>query len=921
MYFSLHRTNPIIQAAIGIAIAAALILIPFSVTQLLGAVFLVLLPGYWAFQSLGFRAPITSPFTWAAAFLTSLIIIPLAVNIAGLLFGLNIPSVVITLSALTFLAAFLSTLATSKQPLIEGEVSKRACGVLLALSLFLALFVVMTFIPIMTRKGLPPVTIGDWDKHGALIWTLADSGVPPEDIFLGATPEHPLAYYYFFHLLAALFHILTHQSLDFRWIFIIPSAALAFSFPFLLFALAHSFFKKNTRAALVSTFFTILVGGLDFIAIWMSLHHEGKPVLSLSSWLDYLHVERWAPPTGLQLNIFIDYFVWVPHHLAALALLVVAWFLWVRRPQWRFLRFWFPLIFASLAGFSVYVALGAFAGLVVWGLWEIGLSLLRKEEAWPSNWRVLSVRGIWLLGTTTLLALPMLWLYWQGRTPGRGVAFATPSLAIETFWPALKQIPFNGGHLHIVSFILEYLLEFGIGFFLLIFGIYITVRAYRSTSWGQNQLLKTILRTSAWRWMFSTGITALLLITFFESSGARPDAGYYGTLNDFGMRVVMPLQIVLGILAGMFILWWKQTPKPSRYFWGVVIFATLLIVPGLLATGWEMGTMAFARYKRGWPFDKSLLQALSYVRTNTPPDMTLQLSVDSPSELYLLARRKPSLWGRTAPLVSSNQPRGYQLVRVFKEAFETEDPERSARLFAENNVDLILVKPMDRVPHAHPEKFKNTDFFHLVFDNGSVQLYQVVKKAPLSTFLTLAARAADAREAGDFEKARELYAQAVAQETDPGMREDILMQWAIMERFQNPEAAVPLFRQLIAMDPHNTEAHANLGAILVNLGQNDEAITELTYVINNSPEHYWAWRLLGNAYEKENNWIKALDAYHHAAEVAKPHTKDQSIVVLGMISSASQGGDCEQARSIAQQYATLLEEQHEDLSSVLASCQ
>jgi predicted Zn-dependent protease len=147
------------------------------------------------------------------------------------------------------------------------------------------------------------------------------------------------------------------------------------------------------------------------------------------------------------------------------------------------------------------------------------------------------------------------------------------------------------------------------------------------------------------------------------------------------------------------------------------------------------------------------------------------------------------------------------------------------------------------------------------------------------------------------------------------------MQWAIMERFEEPEAAASLFEQVLALAPNDVEAHANYGAVLLGLGRADEAVSALRFVVAEDPDHYWGWRLLGGAYEKQDAWDEARAAYQHAADVAKPGSKEQSVVVVGIIKNAVRGGRCEQAEEIAQLYGELLSAQSEEIAPILAECQ
>ncbi len=886
--------------------------------QLAGAFLLLMSPGYWGWRLLGFHSSLRSPFTWAAAFLTSLVIVPLTLNVASIAFGFLPITVIATLLALSIaLATLVHWRKPPAEPLWREEAPWWVLSLLIGLSGIIAAWVIASYIPIKTPDGLPWVIMGDWSKHGALIWTLASSGVPPEDIFLGSPPAHILTYYYFFHLWAAVLHLLTGQSLDLRWAFMLPAAGLAFSFPVLLYGLGCALFRR-ARAALLTTYFVVLVGGLDLIAVGIVLRQQNAPIFQLSSWIKFPHIDAWAPPRGLLINLFYAYFIWTPHHLAALALLLMGWFLWMRRPQWRALRFWAPLISASMIGFSVYLTIVAAAGIGGWLIWEAALSLKRRDADNLKQWKTWALRGLWLWAITAILALPMLWIYWQGRTPGRGVIFAAPTSAVVKLWPQLAQLP---PWLQPFLYFLQYFFDFGVGLALLALGVILTILAYVSSSWRTHQpAASSILRTSAWRWIFSTGVIALLLVTLFESAGAAADANAYVTLNDFGMRVIMPAQILAGLMAPIALIWARNL----RWRWDAMLLAAvavLLVAPGILATGWEMTSMALAKYRLAWTISNPELQALAFVRNETPRDIHFQLSPDQLSEKYLIARRRPVLWGRTAPLISSDQPRAHQLLHDFNEAFHTEDANRSAQLFAENGVDLIFVTSAERTPAMHPKKYQDAERFRLVFDNGWVQMYQVGDKPAISPRITLPARALRARQGGDIERARKLYAQAVEAEPDPGLRKDILMQWAIMERFEDPQTAVDLFRQVLALEPGDVEAHANLGAALLGLGQVDDAISVLTFVVRRDRGHYWGWRMLAEAHERQGHLKHALDAYRHAVEaVSDPDSKAASVAVMGMIRSAAYLGRCEQAFAISQQYESLLQEQSENPASALKPC-
>ena len=915
---------PIIQALSGIALAIVLLLLPIPVFQLIGAIILVALPGYWTWRLLGFFSPLASPFIWAAVIFTVFAVVPIGVNFVAMLLGLNFIVIVLTLVFMTLIPAVLFQRRQKEtvDHILDESIPTWVYVLVTGLGIFLGLMVVMSYAPILTIKGLPWVTMGDWDKHGAIIWTLSESGVPPEDFLIGSNPSITFTYYYLFHLIPAQLHILTRQHFDLRWIFIVPTVALAFALPTLLFVLAQALLKRLNLAVLV-TFFVTLVGGLDLVAVAILLDQESLSLLKLINWVRYLHIESWANPTGLNIIGFYNYFIWVPHHLAALGLLVAAWILWMRRPAWRALRFWFPILFASMIGFSVYVSIAAMAGLVVWLGWE-GLVLLREDgvSQLRQQWKTWILRGLGIAVMMTILAAPMLWQYWQGSSPGRGVAFESPALAVAQVFEWLTQAPLNSTWWRPLHFALQYFLDLGVGLLLLIFGIYITARAYWSQSWAnQYPDLTKILTTSSWRWIFSTGVTALILITFFVSAGSSQEAlkTPYGTLNDFGMRVVMPTQITIGILAALFIMWWSRH-RWKRYLLPLIFVGGILIVLGLGATGWEMSAMAFAKYRLGWAIPNEHLQALDYVRQNAPQSARFQQPIHAWPETYLIAQRRPVLWGRTAMLLSADQPRAYRLNDALRQAYMADEPERSYQLFKENNVNLFLVTPQERSPQMNPDKFNDTHFYRLAFDNSWGQIYQLTDEEPIPQVVTLAAQAKRASDAGEIDKARELYEEAVATESNPGLRKDILIKWGILERFNDPEKAALLFEEALDLESDNIELNANYGAVLLKLERFDEAIDAFTFVVTDNPKHYWGWRLLGDAYEKQGDWGNAMMVYEEAVEVANPDSDGQRFVVFRAIASAVRANSCDQANDLAERFATLLEPQAEEIAALLANC-
>jgi tetratricopeptide (TPR) repeat protein len=168
--------------------------------------------------------------------------------------------------------------------------------------------------------------------------------------------------------------------------------------------------------------------------------------------------------------------------------------------------------------------------------------------------------------------------------------------------------------------------------------------------------------------------------------------------------------------------------------------------------------------------------------------------------------------------------------------------------------------------------------------------------------------------------ARALFAQALATEQDPGFRFDILMEWAIFERFHaNPVEAIGLLEQALALRPDNTEARANYGAVLLDAGRLEEAIRELTAVITKSPDHFWANYLAGIAYYRSARLPEALASWQQAAKVAV-NDAHQGMAIQRAVEAAMQIKDCATLRDIAQKYASALASQEKAVGQFLVSC-
>ncbi len=82
------------------------------------------------------------------------------------------------------------------------------------------------------------------------------------------------------------------------------------------------------------------------------------------------------------------------------------------------------------------------------------------------------------------------------------------------------------------------------------------------------------------------------------------------------------------------------------------------------------------------------------------------------------------------------------------------------------------------------------------------------------------------------------------------------------------EEAATLFRQVIVEQPDHCIAHVSLGAILIDLGQFDEAISVLSIVPNITPTYSTAFLYMGDAWKKKGELEFAIRAYRAGINAA-----------------------------------------------------
>ncbi len=116
-------------------------------------------------------------------------------------------------------------------------------------------------------------------------------------------------------------------------------------------------------------------------------------------------------------------------------------------------------------------------------------------------------------------------------------------------------------------------------------------------------------------------------------------------------------------------------------------------------------------------------------------------------------------------------------------------------------------------------------------------------------------------------------------------------------REQKPNLAIPIFRQIIVLDPQNVDAQANLGVLLFFQGDYPEAITRIRAALQLEPKLWKVQALLGIAEKRTGNFVAARSDL----EQSLPSLEDAKIrkeAGLELIEIASASGELDRAATI-----------------------
>lgn len=617
-------------------------------------------------------------------------------------------------------------------PLVESK--KR--GILLVAGVAISAFLVwLPHLDLVTDSGVYPVSMSDWRKQYAVVWSLEHTGVPPRNVLVaGMGSSLPLVYYYFFHLLAAAVDMLVHAQPHIHAVLVGIILVEIIVFEVVVYIFVKRYFRSE-RVALYAVGLLAFVGGLDILPMvfqmWIRWTRfsppEGWTLLSL---MPSSHIESWASPLGLRINIFYVLFIWVPQHIGGVLVCLIGLYLYFTSPHPKRFIVLLPVLLFSLVGYSFFVALVGFLGI---GLFGVGVLLARgRIGEWKLNARTIIV-GIAVPVVFLLLSLPLSIQIFD-RTiatpsgivleiPTPGILFGIPNneraLLIAPFqmlwgdyqWTRLLDLPLH---------VFVELGVFGVAGLLGLKG-FLRDRSYPRITW----LLLS--------WL----IVAFLMAFFFVSGRGQASINYIG-FNNLSFRAPMLGQLVLVIFSAYYLStrrWWQGK-------WLTKVGHSLLVVMvllGVLATGWEVVGMGLLKYLESPELDRENYEALMSLPQATEPLSIVQHRPVSRTYLNQLE------YGDRLVALTEVAYDFYPSAATVGSAFELIDKAFSRDLAAESyqklqvlNVDYVYLDHRAMKPSKFPSKFNNLHFFQPVYNSDQVRVYRLLpwpEEKPLASFL------------------------------------------------------------------------------------------------------------------------------------------------------------------------------------------
>jgi hypothetical protein len=497
---------------------------PFPLLHLVAAPLLICVwPGIACARWLGLPVNWRDARLCAVALIGSLALTPLIVFVAAPFVPFTPLGISLSIGLVTAAALLSAPRGRPNEPAIS--ISRPALAVM-ALTFFVVLGALLPVANTYRASLLPmqgAYIAGDWQKHYGLVWEILTTGIPPRNMFFALDPPAIQSYYIFFHLTVALLAVLSDQIFSINF-WLVACAAMAATAVLLAIYVLACLLWKSDKAALASLLCISLLGGLDVIPSLATYILSTTPPTG-----PYIHVDGWDGCSS-EISTFMTMYTWVPQHVLALAALLLAWLIYQLGRSGIRPALLVALCLVSALGYSIYVPLGAAAGIGLYVLAK-GIRFVRKRERVSE---LLHTRP-WLVAgaIAAIVALPIaryeisgsamaggapvaLWVRTAG-VPGWGLLSAT-----------IFQSSFPQGNIiaQLLDLPLYFLFEVGVTLFLAL----IALAAFRG-KWRQHP----------WQIGLLVSVSSLLISIFVRSTLG---------CNDLGFRAIFPAQAMLALLAG-----------------------------------------------------------------------------------------------------------------------------------------------------------------------------------------------------------------------------------------------------------------------------------------------------------------------------------------------------------------------------------
>jgi len=420
----------------------------------------------------------------------------------------------------------------------------------------------------------------DLVKHSATISSIAQHGLPLVDPFVARA--QPAGYYYFYYVIGALVDIVGGSWVDGRMAFAATAFWTGIALPIALWqtGVASGFVRvENAERFFRLSVLVCVVAGLD-LPMMLAKAWIGGPIEAQTDW--WSEEVRFAATSVL----------WVPHHLTAvIAALAGAMLVEHSRTTHRFERYtaivFAGLSFASAAGMSLWVALGA---VPIFGIWAISLREGRRVGS--------------LICAGSLAALFLIPQFWD-LLAGRENDGMPLGLWVRDFGHVGWKPSWISPYISVLLLPFSWLLEFGI--------FALGAAAYLSQTPVQQ------LRSNAISWLMFVGLVVSLLLASFVRSAIIN--------NDFGWRVIWFAQWP-AMLWTVRVLDDLPTLRGMKPLW----FACMIF--GFAANLWDLAGLRWIRpplAKTAWAFlnenpgrSFAMREALHWSNAKLPKEAIIQ---------------------------------------------------------------------------------------------------------------------------------------------------------------------------------------------------------------------------------------------------------------------------------------------------------